>query len=260
MFEYYDTHSHLNDEPYDDEINDYFVFLKENKIYTNVIGCDWESSIKAVEYAKKQPNNIKACVGIHPNDVKRYENDKDIFDKLKKLVENNLSHIVAIGEIGLDLHYEKENLSLQQYFCREQIKIATEFNLPIMFHIRDAFEEIKPIIVENKNHKKIIHCFTNDIEQAKFYITNNCLISIPGVLTFKNAILVQDAIKEIDIKYLVCETDSPYLTPVPFRGKKNYPHYVQYVYQKIAELKNMDIDVVKKTINKTAFDFFNLKY
>lgn len=259
MIKYYDTHCHLNDEQYENELETYFETLKQENVFTNVVGFDYESSVKAVEFAKKYPNNIRACVGIHPNDCKNYVNDKDIFHKLKELVKNNLDHIVAIGEIGLDLYYEKTYLDLQYDFCRKQIEIAKEFNLPVMFHIREAFNEIKPIIEENKDHKKIIHCFTTNIDEAKFYLANNCIISIPGVVTFKNAVALCEAIKEIDIEYLVGETDAPYLTPIPFRGKKNYPHYVKYVYEKIAELKQCELDDVIKKLNQNAFKFFNLK-
>lgn len=258
---YFDTHSHIADYYYDNEIDQYIKTLIENDIFTNAIGCDLESSIRSINLAKKYPNNIKACVGIHPNDVKKYINDKTIFYKLDELIKNNTEHIVAIGEIGLDFFYDKndeQNIKNQIYFCNKQIELAHKYNLPIMYHIRDAFEKIKPIIKQNNHHKQIIHCFSTDIIQANYFIENNCLISIPGIVTFKNAISLQEAIKSIDINYLVAETDSPYLTPVPYRGKKNYPHYVQYVYEQIAKLKKMDLEKTRKQINQNALKFFNI--
>lgn len=259
MIKYFDVHSHLNEKSYNDLIDNAINNLKQNGIFTNVIGFDLDSSIKAIELAKTNPSNIKACIGIHPNNVNDYINNKDIFVQLDKLISENLDHITAVGEIGLDLFYQKENLELQKEFCKNQIFIAKKYNLPIMYHIREAFEEIKPFIIENKNYKQIVHCFTSNSIQAEFYISNNCLLSIPGVVTFKNATDLQEVIKNYDLKHFVAETDSPYLTPVPFRGKLNYPHFVKYVYEKIAEIKNMDVNKVITSINENVKKFFNLK-
>ena len=256
---YYDTHSHINDVEFENEVFEVIEKLKSENILTNAIGCCLPSSIKAVELAKNNPSNVKACVGIHPNEVINYSGNEKVFEQLDKLVEQNLNHIVAIGEIGLDLFYDKSNLEQQIYFCKKQIEIAIKYNLPIMFHIRDAFEEIKPIILKYKNYKKIIHCFSTNYNQAEFYIENNCMISIPGIVTFKNAKELHEAVQKINIENLICETDAPYLTPVPDRGKKNYPSYVQYVYKEIAKIKNIDEKQLSETINNNAFKFFNLK-
>ena len=259
MIMYFDVHSHLNDEVYQEEINDYLQYLSKENIWTNIIGCDLESSKKAIEISKQSFQNIKAIVGIHPNNINDYPSIDDAINMLDNLIASNKKYIVAIGEIGIDLYYEGSNLEKQIDFCIKQIELSKKHNLPIMFHIRNAFEEIKPIISNIKNLKKIIHCFSTNIDEAKFYIENNCLLSIPGIITFNNAKSLQEAIKEIPIEYLLAETDSPYLTPSPFRGKINYPHYVKYVYKKISELKNENEEIIREKLNKNALEFFSLK-
>ncbi len=255
---YYDTHSHINEKEYECEIENVIKTLNQEKTITNVIGCCLESSQKAIELTKKY-NVLKACVGIHPNEVINHYEDKNVFYKLDKLISENLEHIVAIGEIGIDLYYDKNQYKIQLEFLNKQIELAKKYNLPLMFHIRNAFEEMKEVILKNKDYKKVVHCFSTNYDEAKFYIENNCMISVPGILTFKNAKELQEAVRQINIDYLLAETDSPYLTPMPYRGKINYPYYVKYVYDKIAELKNMSLDEVQKKINDNAFKFFNLK-
>lgn len=258
MIKYYDTHSHLNMEEYKDEIESCFNDLKENNTFTNTVAFDFKSSIRAIELARQYSNYTRACVGIHPNDIEQYLNDKEIFKKLDELIANNREYIVGIGEIGLDFYYDDKFKKEQVYFCHEQIKLGIKHNLPIMFHLRNAFSEIKPIIEEYKDVKKLIHCFSSNLEEAKYYIGQKCIVSIPGIVTFKNANLLQEAVKWIDLDYIVTETDSPFLTPVPFRGKRNYPHYVRYTVEAIAKLKNLDLQEVEtKTLNN-AKHFFKI--
>lgn len=259
MIKYYDTHSHINEPSYFKDTSKIIENLLENKIFTNAIGCCFDSSVNAINLANQYPNNIRACVGIHPNNVKDFVNDKEIFHKLDKLIENNKDKIVAIGEIGIDLFYTNEFINEQIEFCHKQIELAIKHNLPVMFHVRNAFKEIQEIIKKYSDVKKIIHCFSTNWEEASYFINNNCMISIPGIVTFKNAISLHDAVRKIPLDFLVAETDAPFLTPVPFRGKENYPHYVQYVYEAISELKNSDKEITRKKINANAFKFFNLK-
>lgn len=260
MIKYYDTHSHLNMEEYENEISDCIKNLEINNTFTNCVGCDFPSSVKAVELAKKYPNLMKACVGIHPNEIQEYLKDNLIFEKLDNLIFENREHIVGIGEIGLDFYYSEKFKNEQKIFCIKQIELGIKYNLPIMFHLRNAFDEIKPIIEKYKNIKKLIHCFSSNLNEANYYLSKECLISIPGIITFKNAINLQEAVKEIDLDKLVVETDSPYLTPVPFRGKKNYPHYVKYTVEFIAQIKKISVSEVEKKVLQNAKDFFNVSF
>ncbi|MCF0217890.1 MAG: TatD family hydrolase [Malacoplasma sp.] len=260
MIEYYDTHSHLNDASYSKgDIKDAIKNLKEYNTFTNCVAFDFDSSIMAINFAKLYPQFFRACVGVHPNDVYKYFNDKDFFKKFDELVKNNRKHIVAIGEIGLDSHYGDEFKKEQIEYCHKFIEIGMQYNLPIMFHIRDCFEDIKPIIQAYPNAKKIIHCFGNGIEEAEFYLKHNCVLSISGVVTFKNAKPLHNAIKLIDLNNVMVETDAPYLTPVPFRGEKNFPHYVQYSVKEIAKLKMMDEQDVKKIVLNNAKKVFDIE-
>ena len=139
MIKYYDTHSHLNMEEYQDELSDCIKNLEINNTFTNCVGCDLQSSIKAVELAKKHPNLMRACIGIHPNEIENYLSDDLIFEKLDKLILENRESIVAIGEIGLDFYYSDKLKKEQEIFCIKQIELGIKYNLPIMFHLRNAF-------------------------------------------------------------------------------------------------------------------------
>lgn len=256
MVKYYDTHSHLNMSDYKDEIEECINHLRESQTFTNCVSFDFESSQRSVMLCKKYNDVMKSCVGIHPNDIERYIDDKDIFNKLDKLIEENREYIVAIGEIGLDFYYSDKFKKEQFHFCREQIKLGIKHKLPIMFHLRNSFNEIKEIIEEFKNVKKLIHCFSSTYEEAEYYVSKDCMISIPGIVTFKNATSLQEAVKKIDLDRIVTETDSPFLTPVPFRGKRNYPHYVKYTVAEIAKLKSLDEEEVRKKVLANAKNFF----
>lgn len=195
MIKYYDTHSHLNMSEYENELEECIKQLEKNNTFTNCVAFDFKSSVRAIELSKKYNKYMRACVGIHPNDIEQYLNDKDIFNKLDELISNNREYIVGIGEIGLDFYYDDKFKKEQIHFCNEQIKLGIKHNLPIMFHLRNAFQEIKPIIENFKDVKKLIHCFSSNLEEAKYYVSQNCLISIPGIVTFKNATSLQEAVK-----------------------------------------------------------------
>ena len=258
MIKYYDTHSHLNMSEYDEEIENCIKELRETKTFTNCVSFDFESSEKSVYLSRKYSDVMRSCVGIHPNDVERYVDDKDIFRKLDKLILDNRNYIVGIGEIGLDFYYSDKWKSEQIHFCIEQIKLGIKHKLPIMFHLRNSFNEIKPIIEKFDDVKKLIHCFSSNLDEANYYLSKGCFISIPGIVTFKNALSLQEAVASIDIEKMVVETDSPFLTPIPFRGKRNYPQYVKYTIDKISELKKSDSEEIRKQVLKNAINFFNI--
>lgn len=260
---YYDTHSHMNLEPISNEVITIVENMRNNNFITNCVGVDLPSSIQAVKLAKQYPDIIKACVGIHPSDVLQYES---VFDKtineLDELVKNNLDCVVGIGEVGYDFYRNEKDksLAIQKKFLYSQFEIAKKYNLPIMLHLRDAFNESIDFIKDINYSKVLIHCFSSIWNEAKAYLDLGCMISIPGIVTFKNAIPLKEAVKNIPIEKMVIETDSPFLTPMPYRGKTNYPTYVNYVAKEIAELKNLDLEYVEKTLLNNALNFFNWKF
>lgn len=262
MKKYYDTHSHILDNDLNDinYINEFIEKMEINNVFSNLVGVDLMTSIKFVDLAKNNKNHFRACIGIHPNDVYLYDKDKQIFNKLYDLIDKNKDIIVGIGEVGLDLYYTNKYFDLQKLFLNKFIELANHFNLPVIYHIRNAFDEIKEFIVKNRYNKNLIHCFSTNRKQAEFYLNNNCVLSIPGIVTFKKTDELTNAIKNIDLSKIVCETDTPFLTPVPFRGKKNHPIYVEYVYKKISEIKKMDLEITINKINSNAMNFFNIKF
>lgn len=254
---FYDSHAHLNLDEFE---NEYLAlletYLKDQNLLQNVVGVDWTSSLKAIEIAKKYQTITKALVGIHPNDAYLYEKDLDIFNKLENLVVNNLDVVSGIGEIGLDFFRNKSDEKIQFHFLEKQAEIAFKNKLVVMLHLRDAFLQIKDFIKRNEKQMIVIHCFNQGIEQAEFYLKHNCYLSIPGVVTFKNAKALQEAIKIIPVDKLLTETDSPYLTPVPYRGQKNYPHYVQFSLFEIAKIKQINQEELAKIVLENSLKVF----
>lgn len=201
------------------------------------------------------PENCFAMMGLHPTSVKEnYEEElavvKDWLGKHK---------FCAIGEIGIDLYWDKTFLTQQLLAFETQIKWANEFSLPIVIHSRNSFNEIVEVLQKNKkeNPHGIFHCFSGSKEQAEKAISLGFKLGIGGVLTYKNSGLAQ-AIADIDLKHLVLETDSPYLTPVPHRGKRNESGYITLVAQKLAEIKNISIEEVAEITNANAIEVFGI--
>ncbi len=247
-----DTHVHLNDKAYsenlDQIIND-AINVGVNKMI--VIGYDRNSSIKAVEIAKKY-NNIYAMVGLHPSDVDK-ETDFEL-NWLKKLLKED--KVIGIGEIGLDLYWTKEFKDLQISFFEKQLKMSLEYNLPICIHSRDAIELTYQILSQNK-YRGIIHCYSGSLEMANKFIKLGYLLGIGGVVTFKNTNL-KEVVKNIPLEVIVTETDGPYLAPTPYRGKLNKPEYIKLVVDEIANLKEINPIEVEKQIDKNVYNLLEI--
>ena len=247
-----DSHCHLLSSEYDDvkkAINDAFK-SGVDKIIVN--GYDLKSSKEAVELSKEY-ENLYVAIGIGPENIDSIT-DEDI-KSIKALVNNK--KVVAIGEIGLDYYWTKENKERQIYVFEEMLKIAKESNLPVIVHNRDATKDIYELLKEY-NVKGIIHCFSGSVETAKEFIKLGFLIGIGGVVTFKNAKHLKEVVQNIPISSISLETDSPYLTPEPFRGKKNNPAYLTYIVKKIAELKNINEEEVRKVTSCNVISKFDL--
>ena len=207
------------------------------RLFVPAIDSTYTKSMLQLE--KDYPENVFLMMGLHPTHVKEnYE------DELSHVVEMLDSHkFYAVGEIGIDLYWDKSTLAIQQDAFRRQIKLAKQHKLPIVIHCREAFDEIFEILEEEKSDDLfgIFHCFTGNLEQAKKAISYNMKLGIGGVVTFKNG-KIDQFINEIDLKHIVLETDSPYLAPKPYRGKRNESMYVNEVIEKLSELYNTSIE------------------
>ncbi len=201
------------------------------------------------------PENCFPMLGLHPTSVK--ENYDEELEKLKPMFAQRKFY--AVGEIGIDLYWDKTFFSQQQLAFEKQIKWANEFSLPIVIHSRNSFNEIVEVLEKNKNQNPhgIFHCFSGNKEQAEKAISLGFKLGIGGVLTYKNSGL-DKAIADIDLKHLVLETDSPWLTPVPNRGKRNESLYITFVAQKLAEIKNISVEEVAEITTANAKEVFGI--
>ncbi|CAL4322669.1 TatD family hydrolase [Buchnera aphidicola] len=216
------------------------------------------TSIKDYFFSKKhigeQPNILYSC-GIHPNNIK---NSKNNIKKLENIVINE--KIIAIGETGLDYFYHKNNHFEQKLLFRQHIKIAKKFKKPLIIHCRKAIHDIFEILEEENSQpcKGVLHSFTENYNSAKKLIDLGFYISFSGIITFKNSFLLREIAKIIPIEKILIETDSPYLSPEPYRGKENQPAYLYEIAKLLAKLKNIDIETFSKQIKKNFFKLFNL--
>ncbi len=247
-----DSHAHVLKEMYQDKLKDIFNLCKDMEVLN--IGIDWETSKECVQSAKDH-KNFFAVIGIHPTDSEKYE--IDIFDKLEKLYIENKQYIVAIGETGIDNKYQTDK-DKQILMFEKHIELAQKHNLPIIIHNREAFEEVKPIIDKYPNVKFLMHSWTGNVKQMKDYISDNMWFSFSGIVTFNSA---KDIAKCLDIvpkdKVLI-ETDCPYLTPVPFRGKENDPTKVIHVATFISEKWNTTTEEVVKLTYQNTIKLFKI--
>ena len=246
--DFFDTHAHYNDEKFEEDRDIIIKQVQENNIkYITVVGYNIESSIKAIKIANKY-DNIYATVGISPNDLKSEIN----LEKIENLAQNK--KVVAIGEIGLDYYWNKENKDLQRDIFLKQIEIANKLELPISIHTREAVYDTLDIIknkIKVKNNG-IFHCCPLNVELIKEAIKLGFYISFSGNVTFKNSKNADKCIETVPKEKLLIETDSPYMTPEPHRGKRNNSIYVKLVAQKIADVKNMSLEDVAKITLENA--------
>lgn len=241
-----DTHCHLSTEDYDN-LNDLINEMDKNNILAINNGCDLKSNDEVLTFKEK---NIYLAIGFHPEEV------DNIPDDYIEYIERNIDKIVAIGEIGLDYHYTKENKKKQIEIFENQLKLAEKYNKPVIVHSRDAINDTYEIL---KKYKVVgsIHAFSGSLEMANKFIDLGFKLGIGGVITFKNCNL-KDVVKKLDLKDILLETDSPYMTPVPFRGKKNSPLYLKYIANFIAEIKGISVEEVSNITSENARMLFDL--
>lgn len=245
---YFDTHAHYDDAAFDEDREQLIADMYEFGVKKIInVGADVASSLKSVELAKKY-DFFYAAAGVHPYDVTEMcENDIKLLQKCF-----NCYKVVAVGEIGLDYHYENTDRDRQKYWFKKQLELAENVEKPIIVHSRDAAEDTFDIIAKSRIRSGVIHAFSGSAELAGEYVKLGFHIGIGGVVTFKNAKKLIKVATEIPIGRILLETDAPYLTPEPYRGKRNNSQNLQFVAAKIGEIKQMDINEVIKATCENA--------
>lgn len=247
-----DTHCHLDDERFNEDRAEVLKRIEEKMEFVVNVGFDLPSSKTSVEYSNTYPF-IYSAIGVHPTSISEYNDEVE-----KELIElSKNKKVVALGEIGLDYYWMEDEKEVQKEGFRKQMRLAEKLNLPVIIHSRDAMADTIEILNEFPNVRGIVHCYPGSFESA-MNIPNNYYFGIGGVLTFKNSKKTVEFVNKIDISKLVIETDSPYLTPVPFRGKRNEPIYTEYVVRKIAEIKNIPVEEVLKITTENAKKIYEI--
>lgn len=252
MLTYIDSHAHYDDEQFDGDRDELLNSLHENGVRNIVnIGCSLERSQFSVDLAEKYPF-VYAAVGVHPEDAP--DTPDGYLSKIEFWTAN--PKVVAIGEIGLDYHYEGFDRELQMRFFEEQLDLAEKSGLPVIIHSRDAAEDTMNILRKRGTVKGVMHCFSGSAETAKQVLELGMNISFTGVLTFKNARKAVEAVKVIPLDRLMLETDCPYMAPEPYRGKRCDSSMITQVINKIAEIKEVSPETVAETTMANTLKLF----
>lgn len=253
----FESHAHYDDKRFDADRHELLAQLPETGIqYILNVAADMPSAHTTVALAN-QYDYIYGAVGVHPHDVKDMK-EEDL-DVLEELTNNN--KIVAVGEIGLDYYYDFSPKEDQRVWFRKQIELAKKLNLPVIIHSRDAAKDTFDIISETDAKKVggVIHCYSGSLEMAREYVKMGFYIGIGGVVTFKNAAKLKELVEQISIDQLLIETDSPYLAPVPNRGKRNDSRNLKYIAEEIGKIKGLTALEVIQCTNVNACKLFGIK-
>ena len=253
---YIDTHAHYNDEVYNENLDEVLDIIKEANVDKIInVGYSIEGSKECIELAKKY-ENIYSTIGIHPEHV-----DEDVNELEKLYNQNKDGKIVAVGEIGLDYAYVKDNRDKQIQQFIKQIKLAEKLNLPIVIHSRDASLDTYNVIKQNvnENTKVLFHCFAPTDDLVRLVLERKYSVAFGGNITYPRNISFKKYIEMIPVEQMVLETDSPYLSPIPFRGKINNSSNLHLVCKKLAEYKNMSEEQLAEILYNNAIKFFDLK-
>jgi len=251
----FDSHSHLNDEKLINNVDEIVENYQKNGIEKIVcVGYDYDSSLLAVELAN-QYDSIYAAIGVHPTEAKKFNMDLS-------WIEEHLSNpkVVAIGEIGLDYYWDKQFKEQQLELFRRQIELANTHQMPIIVHMRDATSDTYSVLKEFKQTetKGVMHCYSASKEAMQQFIDLNMYISLAGPVTYKNAVTPKEVAQAVPLDRLLVETDSPYLAPVPFRGRTNEPKNVLLVAKEIARIKGITLEEVSKNTYNNTCKLFNI--
>ena len=252
----FDTHTHYDDEAFNEDRDSVINYLKNGGVSRVVnVGASIESSRTTLELANKY-DFIYASIGVHPDDAAQVD-DAGV-DTLKELASSK--KVVAIGEIGLDYHWNEDNIDVQKEAFRSQIKLAKELSLPIIIHSRDAARDTMDIMSEMKAQEigGVVHCFSYSREIAKEAIDMGFYIGVGGVVTFKNAKKLRECVEMVSLDRILLETDCPYMAPEPNRGKRNESTYLKFVVEKIAEIKGVSREEVEEKTYENALRLFRI--
>lgn len=249
---YIDTHCHLFSEDYDD-ISKVIKNLKNNIII--VSGTNGQTNKEVIELTK-QYDNVYGTLGIHPEEIDNYSIEDF------KFLESNLKNpkIVAVGEIGLDYYWNKDNVSMQKELFIKQLLLANKYKKAVVIHSRESLDDVYNILntYKNLNLKIILHCYSGDYNTALKFLDFNTMFGVGGIITFKNNKIQEEFVKKIDVSKLLLETDSPYLTPVPYRGQKNTPEFIPLIANKIADIKQINVKDLYDITTANAIAQFDL--
>ena len=252
----FDTHAHLDDDRFKEDFKQVIEQCKEEGVELILnAASNLNSSHKSIALAKEY-DFIYAAVGVHPHDAKSM--DSKTIEILRDLAAN--PKVKAIGEIGLDYHYDFSPRDIQKQRFMEQIDLAKQLKLPIIVHDRESHGDIMDIFnkMSVSGMGGVLHSFSGSVEMARECVKLGFYLSISGPLTFKNNVKTIEVVREIPLEMLLIETDSPYLTPVPYRGQRNYPGYVRYVAEKIAEIKGLSFEEVAQKTLENGKRLFNI--
>lgn len=252
---YFDTHTHLDDEKFDQDRELVIENLKKEGVSLAVnVGADLTSSKNSIALAE-QYDFIYAAVGVHPNEVCEMQ-DEDL-ETLADMAKHE--KVVAIGEIGLDYHYDEPGRDVQKLWFEKQLRLAQALNMPFIVHDRDAHQDTLELLKKVGYYNGVMHCFSGSCEMAKILLDLGFYISIAGQVTFKNAPKVKEVAKMVPADRLFIETDSPYLTPEPHRGARNNSANVKFTCAKIAELKGISAEELAKVTLENGKNFYGIR-
>ena len=254
-----DTHTHLFASEFDNDIDIVIKNALDNGISKMLLpNIDSTTTTKMLQLCDRHPNNCYPMIGLHPCSVKKDNLEKEISHVEQMLSQNKF---IAVGEIGLDLYWDKSTLDLQKIAFESQIELAKKYQLPIVIHVRDSFDKAIEIVerLNDYNLSGVFHCFTGNLEEAQRIINlKNFYLGIGGVVTFKNG-GINKIINQVSLDRIILETDSPYLSPTPFRGTRNESKYLLNIAHKMAELYNVDLKDIAEKTTKNAIDLFLLQ-
>lgn len=252
---YFDTHAHYDDEQFDTCRDELLESMQENGVGLIVNpASNLESCRKVLRIAEKHPR-VYAAVGVHPHDAK--EMDDNSIGIIREMAKHE--KVVAIGEIGLDYHYDLSPRDIQRLRFREQLELARELKLPVIIHEREACQDTLNIITQFSDLRGVVHCFSGSWETAEKILDMGWYISFTGAVTFKNAKKAPEVAAKMPIDRLMLETDSPYMAPVPLRGRRNDSRNLPYIAEKIAELRGMTVEEVVSVTTENGKSFFGIK-
>ncbi len=256
MLTYIDTHTHLYLEQFDKDRNSVVEnAVKAGVQYMLLPNVDEETIQPMMDLCAAFPGNCKPMMALHPTSVK--DDFEETLARIKPWFDKGV--MCAVGETGIDLYWDKTYFHQQVQAFKTQIEWALEYDLPVVIHSRNSVEEIMEVLDEyrGKGLKGVMHCFPGNVEQAQWFTEFGFMLGIGGVVTYKKSMMAR-VVEEMDARYLILETDAPYLPPVPYRGKRNESSYIPVIAQKVAELKSMDVDSIASITTENAKKLFQL--